>query len=133
MLEDLVQADTSPFVIDFGLATVTWRWNGDAYDRTRGSFAHRDAYAQRVRATNVIVLETSYSVSRLTGSPIAESVGAGNGFVLVDGRSIAVSWNRGSSTDPYRLTQSDTGAEILLAPGSTWIELIPTGLRPFAD
>jgi len=124
-------ADAELFVVDFGIVTVGWQWNGESYVRHRGNVVHRDAASDPVTATNVVVLETVYITSPATGSPVASVVGSGTGYVLLDGKQRAIMWSRASLTEPFRLVAEDSGYEVLLAPGSTWVELVPRGRQPF--
>jgi len=121
-----------PLTVDFGGITATWSWNGDHFARVHGSFTHRDAAGEQITADNVLVLETPYFTSGSTGSPVANTLGTGFGVLLTDGVRIDVTWSRESASAPYVLTEVATGDPALLAPGRTWVELVPTGLSPFA-
>ncbi|MDG2112681.1 MAG: DUF3048 domain-containing protein, partial [Actinomycetota bacterium] len=122
-----------PMFLDFGGATAkaTWTWNGGQFTRSHGSTTHRDADRVPVTADNVIVLETPYFTSGSTGSPVANAVGNGQGWLLSDGAQIYITWSRASEASRYVLTEVSSGNPVELAPGRTWLELIPTGLNPF--
>lgn len=119
------------FVIDFGSRTVAWTWDGQKYLRSNGFVVHRDADLRRVTATNIVVLESEYHVSAATGSPVVRGTGSGIGVALVDGREVDIEWVRTTLTNPYVLTETDSGDVLQLTPGTTWIELVPEGLAPF--
>ena len=133
--EVLVTARTpaipGPMFVDFGGANATWTWNGAQFARAHGATTHRDADRVPVTADNVIVLETPYFTSGSTGSPVADAVGVGQGWLLSDGAQIFISWSRASTGSRYVLTEVASGNPVELAPGRTWLELIPTGLSPF--
>jgi len=126
-----VDIDTGLLTIDFGTTTVQWQWDGQRYVRYRRGAVHLDAAFQAVTATNVVVLETMYTTSQATGSPVASLLGSGLGYVLIDGQRTAVSWSRQSLTDAFALATIDGGDDVLLAPGATWVELVPQGNAPF--
>ena len=61
------------------------------------------------------------------GNPVPETelVGSGEGFVAVGGRSLAVTWTKSATDAPLQLTTAD-GTPVSLAPGVTWVELVPS-------
>jgi hypothetical protein len=58
-------------------------------------------------------------------SPDVELTGSGKAYVLREGRVIAGRWERASLDDLTRFVTRD-GIEIALAPGRTWVELLPS-------
>ena len=117
--------------LDFGGTTATWTWNGAVFTRAHGNFTHRDSDLAQVTTDNVVVLETPYFISGATGSPVADTVGSGAGWLLSDGAQIEITWARAATHLPYTLTVVATGEPAELAPGRTWVELVPSGLAPF--
>jgi hypothetical protein len=80
-----------------------------------------------VRPTNVVILLTDYGVSAAGGSPQALSVGGGEAIVLTaDSRALAGRWERTANTKPFEL-RADSGEEIRLTPGRTWVLLPRAG------
>lgn len=124
-------SDTNPVTVDFGVQTATWQWEIDRYVRSHGGRAHLDSSLVRVSADNVMILETPYNVSGATGSPVADAVGSGRGLAMIDGRTTEITWSRASLGDSFDL-RSTAGDEILLKPGRTWVELVPSGGSPFS-
>jgi hypothetical protein len=53
-------------------------------------------------------------------------VGSGEGLLASGGKSIAVRWSKASDVEPVVLSTED-GTEVKLAPGITWVELVPSG------
>ncbi|MCP3939836.1 MAG: DUF3048 domain-containing protein [Actinomycetia bacterium] len=123
--------DTTTISLDFGVQTASWHWEAGRYVRSHSAYAHLDADLARVDAGNVIVLETPYTNSPSTGSPVVNALGSGRGIAMIDGRNVEVTWSRPSLTEPFTLTRQDNGAAVLLTPGRTWVELVPAGNTPF--
>ncbi len=120
-----------PVLVDFGGSTATWSWNGSGFARVNRTRTHFDADGVPVTADNVVLLEVPYVTSGSTGSPVASAVGSGRGRLLTDGTSTEVTWTRVSEGSPFVLVEVGSGDPGLLAPGRTWVELVPTGLSPF--
>jgi hypothetical protein len=58
--------------------------------------------------------------------PETQLIGSGPALVAVGGTAVTATWSKASLADPVVLTGPD-GAVVRLAPGSTWVELMPTG------
>ena len=81
------------------------------------------ATGQQLHATNVVVL--SVSIDRQYGYvPKTVMVSSGKAWVLTGGKYIEANWSKASQTAPIVLTDA-SGAQVLLAPGNTWVELMP--------
>lgn len=113
--------------IDWGNTEVTYRWNGAGWLRTQDGTVHVDDQGLAVAPPNVIVQITPYGVSGADAeSPEAETVGSGVAYVYTGGNVIEATWSRTQATD--RIVYRDAnGAEVLLAPGRTWIAVAPEG------
>lgn len=104
----------------------SWRWDAGsaAYLRSQDGRADVDASGEQLRATNVVVLQVaidwSYGIV-----PRTVMVGSGDAWVSTGGSVIRGRWSKQSQTSPIALTNSP-GGEIRLAPGNTWVELVPT-------
>jgi len=118
----------------FGAASRPgWGW-----DETNAVFAREQAGAKdmaasgkRLTATNVVVLRVGISTG--LGVPKTELVGSGEAWVASGGSLVHATWSKGSRTERIRLVD-DTGAAIHLAPGNTWVELVPaSGSAKFTD
>jgi hypothetical protein len=99
------------------------------YLRFHRTQPHLDASGDQIVATNVIVLvveelETGRTDSSGAAVPDYNVLGTGDAVVFREGAAIAGRWERGRLADFFRLFD-DSGNEILLAPGTTWIHLIP--------
>lgn len=98
--------------------------DGTKWLRTQDGKTHTDAAdGSQLSATNVVVLQVS--IDRTYGYvPKTTMVSSGKAWVFIAGRYISANWSKASQTAPIVLTD-DAGAEVLLAPGNTWIELMP--------
>ena len=120
--------------INFSYDTdVLWKWDpaANAWEHTYAGAPDIDTLTnQPVTATNVIVQIVSYTLGPVpespggTGDVESQTVGSGNGYVLRDGKSIKVTWHRASLSDPTTFT-SASGQTVGLAPGRTWVEIVP--------
>jgi hypothetical protein len=60
-------------------------------------------------------------------SPEVDLIGTGKAWVLRDGKLIVGKWER-TDLDDFTAFRTKNGDEIALAPGSTFVELAPTGM-----
>jgi hypothetical protein len=115
-----------------GVSDVYWAWSrrDDTWLRSHGTTPHTLEDGSQVAATNVVIQIVEVTDSRIidaagNASPDVELTGAGRAYVLRDGRMIAGRWERESLGDVTRFLTRD-GAEITLAPGRTWVQLVPS-------
>lgn len=113
-------------------APVAWLWDADAgqWLREQGGAPHETDGGQ-VGAANVVVLEVP--VARGGGVDVTgaatqhiEVIGEGSAQVLRDGRLVEGRWRKASAEAHFEFV-TETGAVIPLAPGRTWVELLPRG------
>ncbi|AEE45058.1 DUF3048 domain-containing protein [Cellulomonas fimi] len=106
----------------FDTASGTWlRSEGDTPATARSG--------ARLAAANVVALEVRLVDSGTkdpAGNPVPETVlvGSGEGVVVSQGRSLAVTWSK-TSTDAVLTLAAPDGSPVALAPGVTWVELVP--------
>jgi Protein of unknown function (DUF3048) C-terminal domain len=62
-------------------------------------------------------------------SPEVVATGSGPAYVLRDGRMVAGTWRRPKLSDLTRFYDR-SGKQILLRPGTTWVELLPNDVHP---
>jgi hypothetical protein len=113
-----------------GEASASWVYNGSSYLRSENGTPHLLANGQQVRAANVVVLRVMVAHSGITDAagnedPFVLAYGSGAARVLRNGVAEEGHWSRPSVGDPFAFT-STTGGALTLAPGPTWIELVPT-------
>ncbi len=109
----------------------TWTWDGGegVFLRSEGSTPATSADGTRLSAKNVVVLEVEIRNTAYrdpAGNPVPETIviGSGKGLVATGGKTITVKWEKKKQKSPFVLTAD--GEEVQLAPGNTWIELMPS-------
>jgi hypothetical protein len=100
------------------------RWQNGVREVDGGS-------GQAVAARNVIAILTDVELTDRYGVDSAGSLkvdmrltGTGTAYIFRDGRRQAATWSRPDIWDPYTFTNA-SGEKVLLAPGQTWIHIIP--------
>ena len=100
------------------------RWQSGTREVDGGS-------GQPIAARNIVVIQTDVELTDKYGRDAAGSLkvdmrltGTGSGIIFRDGRRQAVTWTRPDIFDPYTLTTA-AGEKVFLAPGQTWIHIIP--------
>jgi hypothetical protein len=115
-----------------GASHPSWTWSAPdgTWLRSEGPTPAVGADGARLRATNVVVLRVDVvntAARDPAGNPVPETrlVGrTGPALVAIGGQAVAATWSKGALADPVVLTGPD-GAPVRLAPGSTWVELVP--------
>lgn len=116
--------------IEFGAASVGYEWDGEQWLRSDEGAPLMSEAGEQIAVDNVIIEEHKINYSEivdvaLAASTIIEDVtGSGRAFLFRDGRVIKGRWERETVDDPVRFV-TKAGDEMVLAPGSTWIELVP--------
>ena len=103
----------------------SWTW-----DATRGQYlraqlgvADMDSSGGQLGATNVIAIRVGIDSS--LGVPKTQLVSSGEAWVSSAGKTVHASWSKASPASAIVLTD-DQGVTIRLAPGNSWIELVPS-------
>nr|WP_218860397.1 DUF3048 domain-containing protein [Petropleomorpha daqingensis] len=114
-----------------GVSHPSWTWSppDGAWLRSEGPSPAVEADGARLRATNVVVLSVNVvntSARDPAGNPVPETqlLGSGSALVAIGGTVVTATWSKASLGDPVVLTGPD-GAVVRLAPGTTWVELVP--------
>jgi hypothetical protein len=114
-----------------GLSHPVWTWvpSVGAWARSEGSRPALGSDGHQFRATNVVVLRvdvvnTGYTDPANNPVPETKLLGSGHAVVATGGKAVLATWSKGSVGAVLTLRGSD-GAPIRLAPGSTWVELVP--------
>jgi hypothetical protein len=118
-------APTESMALVFGAPSKPgWTWDAarGVWARSQGGAPDLDLAGVPFSAVNVIVIRVPVTVSQ--GIPKTELIGSGEAWVGSAGMTIHATWSKGSRGEPIRLVD-DTGTVIRLAPGNSWIELVP--------
>jgi hypothetical protein len=129
-------AGTPVTAVDLTLSPIgrpSWTWSAaDArWTRAERGVPAVEADGTPIRAVNVVVLRvhvvsTPFTDAIGTHVPETVMVSSGDALVATGGRVVTATWSKASITDPVVLTGVD-GRPIRLAPGNTWVELVPNG------
>lgn len=118
--------------LTFPAASPGWTWDEEsgAWLRDESGEPALAASGEQLTTTNVVVLRVEIVASAgrdQSGDAVPETVLVGEGDALVasGGQVIETTWRKSSPQDPVELQSAD-GAPVLLAPGTTWIELVPS-------
>jgi hypothetical protein len=115
------------------LSHPVWTWSPSigGWARAENTRLAKGSDGQQLRATNVVVLRVDVVNTRYrdpANNPVPETKlsGTGQAVVATGGKIVHATWAKASVGAVLTLTGSD-GAPIRLAPGSTWVELVPNG------
>jgi hypothetical protein len=92
------------------------------YLRFQAGAADLDTVGGQLSAANVIVARVP--IGNDGGVPKTLLIGSGEAWVSSGGSTVHATWSKGSREAPIRLVD-DTGTVVRLAPGNSWIELVP--------
>jgi hypothetical protein len=120
--------------ITWPAASALWTWTHDTWLRTQNGSADRLLGGDQIRSTNVVVMNVNIASTGLhdvlgNASPLDVTVGHNPVWVLRNGEVIRGTWNRPKIGSPLQFLDK-AGHVIRLAPGRTWIELLPTPSKP---
>jgi hypothetical protein len=116
-----------------GYSQPSWDWSAadGTWLRSESGTPATAASGARLAATNVVALRVDLVDSGTVdpaGSPVPETklVGTGEAVVATGGKTIVVTWTKTAVDAPLTLAAAD-GTDVRLAPGTTWVELVPNG------
>ncbi|KQY47163.1 DUF3048 domain-containing protein [Cellulomonas sp. Root137] len=114
-------------------SSPSWTWDAGSgtWLRSEGSAPATARSGARLSAVNVVSItaahpNTGFGAQGGAPVPTYELIGSGEGVAATGGRTIPVRWQKESQDAPMRLFTMD-GAPADLAPGNTWVELVPAG------
>jgi Protein of unknown function (DUF3048) N-terminal domain/Protein of unknown function (DUF3048) C-terminal domain len=112
--------------VDFGggVSRPAWLWDAASgrYLRSQAGAPDLDSNGVQLGATNLLVLRVS--VEESLGVPKTELLGRGEAWISVGGATVHATWSKESQAAPIRLVD-DSGIGVRLAPGNSWVELVP--------
>jgi hypothetical protein len=116
-----------------GVAHPDWTWSAlhNFWFRDENGTLAVGSDGAAFHATNVVVLRVNLVNTGTVdpaGNPVPETqlTGSGQALVASGGHSVAATWTKASAGAILALAGPD-GKPITLAPGNTWIELVPNG------
>lgn len=109
---------------------VAWTWDGDGWIRNHDGDPHLAMGREQLRADTVVVARVDVGPGDRVdsgGYPTVaiDVLGEGDAIVLRDGRSFAGRWAKPSADDQF-VWRDAAGQPLPVAPGRTWVELVPT-------
>ncbi|HEX7835413.1 MAG TPA: DUF3048 domain-containing protein [Pseudolysinimonas sp.] len=116
---------TSKISMRFGApSTPSWKYDtaSGRYLRSQAGAPDLDGSGDRLSAANVIVVRVPIGIEG--GVPKTELIGSGDAWISSGGSTVHATWSKSSRRGLLRLVD-DTGTVIRLAPGNSWIELVP--------
>jgi hypothetical protein len=117
--------------VTFPAARAVWTWNAGTgvFSRAQNGTPDVDITGVPVGATNVVIQTIPYSTALVEAGgtiiPEGNLVGSGKAWVLTGGDEVPATWTRTSLTAVTTYTDS-AGNPIVMNPGQTWVELLPT-------
>lgn len=134
-LATAVRAGTPATSLSFRLSAASspnWTWDAGRgqWLRGEGSTPFMDAITgAQVGATNVVSVvaghpDSGYDAQNAAPIPTYELVGEGDAVVATGGMTVPARWRKAADDQPLQLFDA-TGAPLMLAPGNTWVELVP--------
>lgn len=116
-----------------GQSHPSWGWDAatGTWLRSEGGTPSSSASGARLSAVNVVAVaaphpSSGFGAQNGAAVPTYELVGEGDAVVATGGMSVAGRWRKAAPDAPMQLFLPD-GSPLLLAPGNTWVELIPAG------
>jgi hypothetical protein len=121
---------SSVSIVFSDLSRTGWRWDADVWTRKLDGDAFELENGEPVTAANVVIQRVEVATDTIVDasgshSPIVTMTGSGKAIVLRDGKAIYGTWTRPAESD-LTVFRTKSGDEITLAPGVTWVELVPT-------
>ena len=114
------------------VSDVVWTWDRGrrAWLRSHGDEPHLLEEGDQVSADSVVIQVVTVTDGDIIDpagnpSPEVELTGSGKAYVLRDGEVIVGRWERATLDDVTRFFTKD-GVEMMLSPGRTWVQLLPS-------
>ncbi len=130
-----VTAGSPASTLDVTMSNVskpTWAWDAASgtWLRSEGTTPSSSRAGVRLAATNVVVLKVELVMTNdrdPAGARVPDTKleGYGEALVATGGKTVSATWTKAGTTEPVVLT-TDSGTTVTLAPGNTWVELMPS-------
>ncbi|NQV89854.1 DUF3048 domain-containing protein [Candidatus Uhrbacteria bacterium] len=105
---------------------VDWVYNTETnqYERSQYLDPHLVESGAQLTADNVALVLTDVSVIDAVGRRAIRTTGEGEGYVFQDGNVIEATWRKPSKSERLKFYDRETGEEIIMNAGKTWIEIV---------
>jgi hypothetical protein len=103
-------------------SSPSWTWSGERWQRAQAGVPDLDEQGAQLQADNVVTVQVPITMG--FGVPKTELIGSGRAWVASGGRMLEGTWSKESQTAPIRVVDA-AGEVVRLAPGNTWVELLP--------
>jgi hypothetical protein len=125
---------TRQATVPFPSATAGWTWDGHQYLRSQDGHPDLLIPGDQISSTNVVIMSTKVvgtGIFETNGAedPLPVTVGSGRCWLLRNGVRVNGTWHRSAVNHRLHLLDSK-GHPLLLAPGRTWVELMPSTQTP---
>lgn len=104
-----------------------WTWDSlsGLWQRFEFDDPHVTQEGNQITAENILILRVRvvYTQPKIPESQVTKRTDE-PGFLATGGKVIPILWSKGDRTDTFHVTTLD-GEPVYLAPGQTWIELVP--------
>jgi hypothetical protein len=105
--------------------TITYEWDGERFLREQYGAPHVTESGEQISAANVVVPRVDIATGPRGGGTVAiDVIGEGEATVFRDGRAFEARWRKDSVDAQFEWLTPD-GEPLPLAPGQTWVELVP--------
>ncbi|MEO8322700.1 MAG: DUF3048 domain-containing protein [Actinomycetota bacterium] len=115
-----------------GASTITYDYSDGSWNRSQDGVPFVSEAGGQISPVNVLVEEHivnhSDTIVDSAGNPsveIEDHTGSGTAVLFRNGRAITGTWTRESMDAPIRF-ETKSGELMVFAPGSVWIELVPS-------
>jgi hypothetical protein len=129
----------SAVAVSWPSASASWQWRAGVgqWARTQNGSPDVDAAGHQMQAANVVVQAVTYVTDGYatgeglppTPIPKGQLVGSGPAWIFTGGQEVAGRWQR-SDLASVTTFSDRAGHPVALAPGRTWVELVPAGETP---
>lgn len=120
---DSAQNITVPYSYHYKVY-YTYDAENKVYKRKMNSTEHKDANGVEFTASNIIIQYTkNYLLGDGSDRQEVETTGSGAGVFITGGKKIPITWEKQTRSSKTVFKTAD-GSEILLNPGTTWINLV---------
>ena len=119
---------TTSIALSFSSARYpSWSWDAASgtWLRSQEDAPDLAASGAQISAVNVVTMRVDIDRASYNQVPKTIMVGSGEAFVSVAGMTVKGRWSKAGQDQPIVLTLDDGSTPMYLAPGNTWVELVP--------